>query len=231
LFIRRFAEGQYTPGTCLSLREVARDLGVSRSLLHSTIRHLERMGIVESQPGRGTFVKPLDLKDLCDAYDCRAALEGMAARLACGKLSKEQLAELRRDAIELDESIERNRAAGKSGHTLDLSFPIDRRFHETILLAAANARLVDLVRPQHMIEPMFINFGRAVFNQLEDEPRPHVTHEAIVDALDRGEAEKTGRLMEQHVLCSKQLIELVQQQRQSAHVDNDTEAHTEKTDS
>ncbi|MDO8186399.1 FadR/GntR family transcriptional regulator [Conexibacter sp. JD483] len=82
-------------------RELAAQLGVSRSSLREGLRRLSDLGIIESRQGSGTYRAPLDLGDL---FEVRRRLEPLAARLAA----------TRRDAHDLrllDEAVAEMRAA------------------------------------------------------------------------------------------------------------------------
>jgi GntR family transcriptional regulator len=55
----RINSGLYEPGTALPpQRELAESLGVTLTTLRQALRELEHRGLVEQQPGRGTFVQP-----------------------------------------------------------------------------------------------------------------------------------------------------------------------------
>lgn len=55
----RIRSGEYRPGDALPpQRELAESLGVTLMTLRQALRELEDEGLVEQQPGRGTFVQP-----------------------------------------------------------------------------------------------------------------------------------------------------------------------------
>lgn len=71
------------PGEKIIQEKVAESLGVSRTPLLKALQLLENEFLVESIPRRGMYVRKLGLKEMIDVYDCREAIEGMAARLLC----------------------------------------------------------------------------------------------------------------------------------------------------
>src|SRR5262245_16135781 len=77
--------GQLRPGTPLSRRRLARELGMSVLPVTDALRRLEVDGLVESRARAGTRVRvPCDA-DIHAVYELREALETQAARLFARK--------------------------------------------------------------------------------------------------------------------------------------------------
>ena len=55
------------------------------------IRQLELEGLVTSIPNKGTYVNGISREDVQDIYMIRSRLEGLAARLATRRITKEQI--------------------------------------------------------------------------------------------------------------------------------------------
>jgi DNA-binding GntR family transcriptional regulator len=75
-------------------RELAEQIGVSRTPLREALNQLEREGLVESQPHRGYSVTTIDLKTAQQLYDLRKMLDGYAAALASEAITKGGIADL-----------------------------------------------------------------------------------------------------------------------------------------
>ena len=86
--------GQLAPGARIVEADIARQMAISRSPVREAVRKLEREGLVEYVPRRGTVVVGLSRDDVEDAYSLRAHLEAYAARLAAVGASEAQLAGL-----------------------------------------------------------------------------------------------------------------------------------------
>jgi DNA-binding GntR family transcriptional regulator len=95
---------------------------------------LEREGLVQFSATGRAFVKELAPQDFEELYTLRLALEPLASRLAAPRL--------RDDAIPLEKNIAATRRA-KSVHEVT---HLDLEFHELILEASGNARLMKLWR-------------------------------------------------------------------------------------
>lgn len=71
--------------------KLAAELGVSRMPLHKAFQMLENELLVESIPRRGIFVSKFDINEINDAFECREAIEGVAARRAAELITPDKL--------------------------------------------------------------------------------------------------------------------------------------------
>ncbi len=181
---------RYQPGEKISVEELSRQLGVSRTPVWGAINRLEAEGVVEIVPRQGVYLIDFEPAKAFDIYVAREALEGMAARLAAERGSDRQLGALK-TALEkqcacLDAGDEDGYAAAALA------------FHEHIVDAAANkplARLLGSVYAQ-------IQAMRA-HSRSKDFPTrmpPGVeNHERILDAIAGRDSESAEREARTHI--------------------------------
>jgi DNA-binding GntR family transcriptional regulator len=131
-------DGDLEPGTQLLEMDLQQELGVSRSPLREAFRDLERKGLVVILPRRGAFVKEITTRDVQENFPVRGNLEGLAARLAYGKLSREDLAKMR-------EALEGMRRAGRTNDR-ESYCQNHKIFHEIFIAACDNRLLIDLLQ-------------------------------------------------------------------------------------
>lgn len=129
---------RYNPGDKVSVEELSRELGVSRTPLWAAINRLEAERVVEVVPRQGVYLVDYDPGRALEMYVAREALEGMAARLAANSITDRQLATLQR-------SIDEQRACLSAGDS-DGYYTRALEFHEEILKAADNLTLERLLR-------------------------------------------------------------------------------------
>lgn len=130
----RIVDGVIEPGALIAESAMARELGVSRVPVREALFALERDGLVVfSETGRA-YVKQLSPHDFEELLVLRLALEPTAARLAAPAL--------REDASALEKNIE---ATGRAASLVKVT-RLDLDFHEIILEASGNARLLKLWR-------------------------------------------------------------------------------------
>jgi len=128
--------GEFPPGAPLSELEIAAKLGISRAPAREAIYRLEARGLVRRSPHLGARVVELSLADLRELFEVREALEGMACRLACEKMSNDDLDALAKSLT--THSQQPDLAAGSAYYQSGG----DNDFHFRIAHSSGNARLV-----------------------------------------------------------------------------------------
>jgi len=184
------ATGALPPRGRLSERELADTLNVSTSPVKAALRRLEAEGMVVTEPRRGTWVAFAPEK-LHEMGVIRAALEGVAARLAAERITDAQLAELRGVLEEL-------RRATAAGRTAALAEANDR-YHGLILEAADNVFLSNAVRALQ-------GYYRMTRNRMQSVPleaaRAMKEHVAIFEAVRRRNPAGAEAAMRAHIARS-----------------------------
>jgi DNA-binding GntR family transcriptional regulator len=72
---KKIANLTIQPGDQLREKELAEELGVSKSPIREAFRRLEKTGLVYVVPFKGCFVSPLSMEELKDAFQLREVLE------------------------------------------------------------------------------------------------------------------------------------------------------------
>jgi DNA-binding GntR family transcriptional regulator len=85
-------EGRLKPGDHMVEAQLTGQLRVSRTPLREALILLEREGLVESFPNRGTFVRRFASEDVVNIFSMRITLENFAAELTMKALNKEDFA-------------------------------------------------------------------------------------------------------------------------------------------
>ena len=129
--------GELKPGERLMEIQLANKLGVSRTPIREAIRKLELEGLVLMIPRRGAEVAEITEKSLRDVLEVRGALEELAVKLACQKITDEQITELRVADKEFEQAL-------NSGD-VTVYAEADVKFHDVIYHATDNQRLIQLL--------------------------------------------------------------------------------------
>jgi DNA-binding GntR family transcriptional regulator len=130
--------GRLAPGARLVEADVARQMSTSRSPVREAVRKLEREGMLEYKPRRGTVVAALSRDDVLDAYRLRAHLEAYAAALAAARVDEAELAQL-------STLVERMRLSAASEDLTEL-LAADVEFHRVLCQVSGSRRLVQVWR-------------------------------------------------------------------------------------
>ena len=129
--------GELKPGERLMEIHLANKLGVSRTPVREAIRMLELEGLVKMIPRRGALVADISQKELRDVLEVRNALEQLAIELACERITKEQIDELKVNVAEF-KRVTRTKDVTKLAQ-------IDVEFHDIIFNATDNRRLIQML--------------------------------------------------------------------------------------
>ena len=175
--------GELAPGTRLTQEELAASLSVSRQPVLQALRLLKRDGVVVDAGRRGVAVAPVQPALIGQIYEVRAVLDGLAARAAADRGAK------------LDRSvIEHGRAAARSGRVAAM-VEADAAFHHLVYGASGNPLIAESARPHwHHIQRAM----GAVLQRAGAREQVWGEHQAILDAINAGDAPRAERLARQH---------------------------------
>lgn len=142
---RRIVSGAYQPGERLVELQLAQELKVSRTPIRLAFEELTEHGLLERLPTRGFRVRNFNAIDLAHAIDVRGTLEGMAARLVAERGADDDCLAILRACVQ--EGRELVQDAARNGGVIDARnwMPINARFHEVLIRAAANAPLAEAI--------------------------------------------------------------------------------------
>jgi len=180
---------RYNPGEKISVEELSRELGVSRTPLWSAINRLEAEGIVEIAPRLGVYLIEYDPERVLDIYLAREALEGMAARLAAEKITDRQLALLRANVAQQHTFLEQEEVEGYYTIAVD--------FHEQLVRAAQSVTL------ERLLASIFAQI-RAMRVQRKSSPPMHLPqscddHDKLLAALEKKDPDLAEQVMRAHI--------------------------------
>ena len=106
----RVLSGEFASGSRLRQESLATEFGVSRTPVREALRKLQAAGIVQLEPRRGARVRGPSAREVREAYEVRAELEGLAAALAATRIRDDELRRLRDAQALFEESSGRLRA-------------------------------------------------------------------------------------------------------------------------
>ncbi len=125
--------GNLKPGSILYERELAKQLGVSKTPVRESLTVLDHEGLVRTLPRKGYLVSPLTVQDVHNFFELRLILESAAVELAARRITDQQLEAL--SALVPDDGEEMPRRLNRN-----------RDLHYSLALLSGNERLASLVK-------------------------------------------------------------------------------------
>jgi DNA-binding GntR family transcriptional regulator len=193
--LEEIESGRLRAGGRVVQEQIAQALGVSRQPVQQALLLLRKQGLLKEAPGRGLIVTPLDPDQVVHMYDIRAVLEGLACRRAAEANSQ-------RAAREGPALIQAGRKAVASGSVPKL-VAADMRFHEFIYALSGNPMIAPALAVHWSATQRVM--GEVLLK--DEEPRDiWDQHEAIMEAIARGDAEGAEALARQHIMGAAQFM-------------------------
>ncbi len=169
-------DGTLEPGERLNDNELAQYFSVSRTPVREALQLLTEQKLVRVVPSSGTFVAPIDSRDLVHVYQLLVGLQSLALELALPRLAQADLERL----AALNESF---LCCVRAGTAEDAS-GADSQFHHALCALAGNPYLLDfsdqLELQARRNENRFFKEDSAFYDSYEN-------HKRILAALAAGD--------------------------------------------
>jgi len=181
----------------LDERQLAEQLGVSRTPVREALTRLEQEGLVRTVPRRGAFVVRKSKKQIVEIIQAWAALEGMAARLATERATDDEIKSLHSEFVTFDNS-------DTASANIDEYSEQNIDFHQRIVQLGQSALL------QQLMEGLFIQMQFIRRRSVRDSDRTKRSvsdHIRIINALERRDAEEVQQLVVAHAISLAEHVE------------------------
>jgi DNA-binding GntR family transcriptional regulator len=171
---RRIVSGRLQQGVRIFEDQLAHELEVSRNPVREALQALELEGFVQLEPRRGARVAVISAERANELFELREALEGMVARLAAQRRTRDQLLGLQR-------LVQLGAGAARSGDLVALP-ALNTEFHRLLCDAANNSMLADTVeRMSQLIQWVYTK------RITQRGSKSWTEHHQIVDAIADGD--------------------------------------------
>src|SRR6202158_5332127 len=170
-------------------RQLASDLGISRTPVREAMVQLEREGFVRAVPRRGIYVVRKTKREVIEMITAWAALESMAARLITENAGAEEIASLRRMFTKFEN--------GELHARLDEYSEVNIELHQAIIRMSRNGVLISLA------ENLFTHMRmirRKTIGEQDRADRSIRDHMTIIEALEARDTKRAEDLVRNHAL-------------------------------
>ncbi|MGE3990851.1 GntR family transcriptional regulator [Pseudorhodoplanes sp.] len=186
----------YTGGDRLVEAEIMKSLSVSRSSVREAIRQLTADGLVQIERNKGARIRTLTREETLALDQVREMLEGLAARLAAGRIN---LSEYQKRM----KSLMKDMKASESSGDWRAYRKQNSAFHDLILEMSGNETLQRFAR-QLQLHSFRVQFDLPLSRFAA--ARSLADHEKIVRAILDGDGGASERAMRAHIARTNQWI-------------------------
>ena len=178
-------ERRIVPGERINVDRIARNLGVSRTPVVNALKRLGQEHVVEWVLRRGAFVRQFTTRELARLFEVREMLEGLAARRAAERSSRDEADRLAARFRALDLSDD--------GPALERYIAEDRAFHLRLLALADN---VHLTHAMESVNLMVFTYQMGLARPPAETVKEHWT---ILTALRKHDPDASEAAMRLHL--------------------------------
>ncbi|MEO5866352.1 MAG: GntR family transcriptional regulator [Sphingomonas sp.] len=181
---RSIVLGELPPGFRLVERDLAMELGISRTPVRHALFVLQEEGLVSSCEGRGLLVSPLEAGEITDIYQLIAALERAAVRHTT-RVTHRMLADLKNA----------NRRFGSAEQDVSRIIGADVAWHRALTGFSTNQAVNALLEPLRVRSE---RYERAFFRTILNRDRSVEDHGRIEALLEAGDLAGAAETVEAH---------------------------------
>ncbi|KIR01973.1 hypothetical protein P261_00787 [Lachnospiraceae bacterium TWA4] len=188
-------KGSLPPGQHLMEMQLATQLGVSRTPVREAIRKLELEGLVIMIPRKGARVAAISEKSLKDVLEVRRALEELSVSLACRRMNKEELDEIR----EINEAFK----LACLGDDVVKIAQIDENFHQKIYQASGNKRLLQLL---NQLQNQMYRYRVEYIKNTERRSALFKEHDTLITLISEHKTEEATECIRKHIIFQEDYV-------------------------
>jgi len=176
----------YKPKQVLSIKDLAKEFGVSPMPIREVLILLETEKLVHIIPNHGVYVTDVSFQELKDVFEVRLFLIGLSGKLAAQRVTKEELSKMKELLKKIKQEKDRN-----------ILIQLDAEFHDLVNYSTKNQSLAEtLKRLRNQI-------GRLWFFAKENDAYSQEIPEdfgELIEALENKEQNKCEQIMKDHAI-------------------------------
>jgi DNA-binding GntR family transcriptional regulator len=188
-------KGELIAGERLMEKQLAERMGVSRTPIREAIRKLELEGLVVMIPRKGAEVARITHKDIKDVLEVRAALEELAVKIACNKITDEDLTKLKRTTEEFQIAC--------NYKDIDDIIKKDVEFHDIIFNSTENEKLIQII---NNLREQIYRYRVEYIRKLNDFDMLVKEHDQIVKHVEARDADEARKIALQHIVNQEKAV-------------------------
>lgn len=196
---KRIINNTLKPGEPLNEINLSKELKTSKTPIREALQQLQKEGLVENIPGKGSFVSRISFQDVREIFEIREILECEAIKRAIMKVDKEKL-RLLREKFSASENEK-----GKS----ELSFfKSGDEIHTFIFETLGNTRLTEIYKglQDHIVRHRIYFFNQSPSTRSQESFQEHLE---ILDAMEAQNPERAEQAVRTHLRNSLEYLKKI----------------------
>lgn len=191
-FLRRYiVEDNLAEGERIPEKKLCEQLGVSRTPLREALKVLAAEGLIDLLPNRGARIRSFTPENTRELFEVLAGLEAHAGRLACQRITDEQISEVERLHLEMYSAF--------ILRDMTSYFGLNQRIHQVILDAAGNKAL-ELAHRNYASRVQRLRFHANRTKEWDRWSQAMREHELILAALVERDGHRLGDILIEHLM-------------------------------
>jgi len=185
-----------TSGIIYNEKNLAEQLGISRTPVREALLELSSQGLVEFLPRKGVVVNSFKPQDINEIFELRQIIETHAFKMACTRFHAAYL-------TEMEECVEAQRRIAIESRDIFQFMEMDRTFHMAFARHTGNQRLIAIMDNIRDILHIMGCYALSVEGRMLQVVQEH---EKILNAVKAGDVETTLALISDHLDQSKAAV-------------------------
>jgi DNA-binding GntR family transcriptional regulator len=182
------------------LNQLSKELGISKTPIGDAIRQLESEGLLVVKPRSGTYLNPLTLEDVTEAFAMRQVLETGSTDIVLCRITDEKVAGIRA----LHEKMKLLLSSGEYQDVVGDFIELDKEMHAEIIRLSGLQLLIEAYDKINTL--LLVSRVRSKFTS-EDSGETVSEHEDLVLALENRSETAYRKAVTKHIQGSIRRLE------------------------
>ncbi len=180
---KELKEENLKPGMFISINQIIKNLGISRTPLRDALLQLQTEGFVTFLPQRGIRINELSQQDIEDLYEMLGALDSRALLSVVDKIGSEEIDKMKK--------INHEMMANISGKKFGRYWDLNTLFHDVYLSLSMNVPLLNQI---NIIRRRLFEFGKKDWSRKMRQMN-FEEHLTMIELIEKREAVKVADFM------------------------------------
>ncbi len=188
MILEKIQHGDFAAGDIITESEICKKLNVSRTPAREALIELVANGVLEKVPRKGYQITNASQKQKLDAYTVLANLDALAGRLACPKMTDQDILHMQELVDLIDVAIKYKNYASYC--------ELQEKFHQVYIKRADNLLLSRMLEDIKSSVLRYTYFSQNIEIQFETCKLMNDEHRKVIALFQSGDADAVDRYLE-----------------------------------